>query len=343
MKLNLIRYLYLIILLQYIIVSYFVGMGQPRFNRGQVEAGVQSGVKTEVKAEIAGKFSLRLFGYTSADSLVQVLGVRTYAQGTSDRTGYFLFKDITIALEAKEICISAIDTERRSSFPLCIALPNTVPDKVGAGKPTEIGPLLLSPTLSLSSANIWQNQQAGLSGMTIPESEVTVSFFEVSANTQNSAADAEVGHDFFAHLPASASLFSLVPKAFAAEVPILTAKADRKGRYSVNLPSSKSQTYRVFAKAVYKDSLTPKSQTLTYDIGAVTDYFVRFILPYLVLYLVIITLLIILIYYAWTNKRVRAYLKRWYRRFIEKRLTPFAVRRYLQLKRLLYNFRQYLS
>src|SRR3989338_961910 len=138
------KLIYLIILLQYIIVSYFVGMGQPRFNRGQVEACVQSGVKTEVKAEIAGKFSLLLFGYTSADSLVQVLGVRTYAQGTSDRTGYFLFKDISIALEAKEICISAIDTERRSSFPLCIALPNTL-------KPTEIGPLLLSPTLSLSS------------------------------------------------------------------------------------------------------------------------------------------------------------------------------------------------
>ena len=134
-----------------------------------------------------------------------------------------------------------------------------------------------------------------------------------------------------------------ITKVYAAEVPVLTAKADRKGRYSVNLPSSKSQTYRVFAKAVYKDSPTPKSQTLTYDIGAVTDYFVQFILPYLVLYLVIIILLIILIYYAWTNKRVRAYLKRWYRRFIEKRLTPFAVRRYLQLKRLLYNFRQYLS
>ena len=302
-------------------------MGQPRFNRGQVEAGVQSGVKTEVKAEIAGKFSLRLFGYTSADSLVQVLGVRTYAQGTSDRTGYFLFKDITIALEAKEICISAIDTERRSSFPLCIALPNTL-------KPTEIGPLLLSPTLSLSEANIWQNQQAGLSGMTIPESEVIVSFFEVSDELQNNNLRVLENTGPAAHsylnsrvLPldspkitqhARTPLLGLpdlaspvfITKVYAAEVPVLTANADRKGRYSVNLPSSKSQTYRVFAKAVYKDSPTPKSQTLTYDIGAVTDYFVQFILPYLVLYLVIITLLIILIYYAWTNKRVRAYLKR---------------------------------
>lgn len=320
------KILYLIILLQYIIVSYFVGISQ-------VEAGVQSGTKTEVKAEIAGKFSLRLFGYTSADSLVQVLGVRTYAQGTSDRSGYFLFKDISVAKEAREICISAIDTERRSSFPLCIALPDTV-------KPAEIGPLLLSPTLSLSEANIWQNQQAGLSGMTIPESEVTVSFFEVS-----DAAEARVGHGVQENAgpAASASLFSLVPKAFAAEVPVLTTKADRKGRFSVNLPSSRSQTYRVFAKAIYKDSPTPKSQTLTFDIGAITDYFVQFVLPYLILYLIIVVLLIILIYYAWTNKRIRAYLKRWYRRFIEKRLTPFAVRRYLLLKRLLYNFRQWLS
>ena len=231
------KLIYLIILLQYLIISYFVGISQ-------VEAGVQSGVKTEVKAEIAGKFSLRLFGYTSADSLVQVLGVRTYAQGTSDRTGYFLFKDITIASEAKEICISAIDTERRSSFPLCIALPNTV-------KPTEIGPLLLSPTLSLSEANIWQNQQAGLSGMTIPESEVIISFFEVSdSDTQRAGPVAA----------ASAFSFPFIPSVFAAEVPILTAKADRKGRYSEICQAVNPKLTVSLPKRFIKTALHPKAK-----------------------------------------------------------------------------------
>src|SRR3990167_1104012 len=132
-------------------------------------AWAESGSEIRVNAPIEADSFLHLWGYTAPDSIVQLLGIRTYAHTSANRSGYFLFDEIPIAKQAKEVCISSIDSERRVSFPQCINIPK--------GKNSEIGPLFLSPTLSISHRVIYTKTAAYASGRTIPNQKVEVSLF----------------------------------------------------------------------------------------------------------------------------------------------------------------------
>lgn len=301
------KYLYLITILIYLYISI----------TASPVAALESGAKTEIKALIPAKTFLRIFGYTAPNALVQATSIRVFAQTSSDRTGYFQINELPVSEQAKELCLTTIDAQRRTGFPLCINIPET-------DLPAEIGPLLLSPTLSLSIPIIWQNQTAYLSGQTIPETEVVVSFFEVPVT--NLAFNL------------TSRLSKLVRfQAWAFDLPILTTTSDTKGNYSTNLPSSKAVGYRVFTKAVYKNSPTPKSQTLIFSIGAIINYFYRYILPWILFILMIILASSWTVAYEVKTKKGRVAL----RRFNEKRLKPFAVRAALSLRRIWYNLREW--
>lgn len=277
----------------------------------------ESGAKANIKALIPAKTDIRLFGYTAPNSIVQAQGIRTFAQTSSDQSGYFLINPLPVAYEAKEVCLTTIDALRRTGFPICYPIPDT-------DKPSEIGPILLSPTISLSKGKLVQKEIAQATGMTIPNSEVTISFFEI----YNSSVTEK-----FAKVIAQV----LNPTVEAADLPKIAGFSDKKGNFSINLPTQKAIAYRVFAKAFYKKLPTPKSQTLSFSIEEITKVWLSNTLPILLLFLFILIISIVLA----IKERRDKWIENWAIALTEKRLEPFAVKTHLRLRRIWYNFREY--
>ena len=281
--------------------------------------GVESGAKTTVKATIPYETDIRIYGYTSSYSLVQAESYRVFAQTTSEGDGYFLFNAIPISAEAKEICLTTIDSEKRIGLPLCIKIPSS-------STPSEVGPLLLAPTISLSSGlPILEQQKIAALGKAIPNTEVVVSFFEIPKNT------------LVSHISSFlADIFT--PSVEAADLPRISIKSDKKGNFSINLPTYKPVGFRVFAKAFYREQPSIKSQTLSFGINSIFEFWLRYIFPIFILLLLLICAIILFAIYERKTHKGKALLAV----FIESRLKPFAVRKYLRLRRLCYNCQQYL-
>ncbi|MBI3955039.1 hypothetical protein HY338_01235 [Candidatus Gottesmanbacteria bacterium] len=277
----------------------------------------QSGGQTKISATIPAKTSIKIFGYTSPDAIVQVTSVRVFGQTISDKTGYFEFNDVAISAEALEICLSTYDSDKRVGLPFCLSVPNIISRK-------EIGPLLLSPTLSLSSTKIWQNQKVHAEGKTIPNQQVEVSFFEISPKTLSQKISNYIVRLFNYHVLAS-------------DLPILSITSQRNGTFNFNLPTSRAIAYRVFVKAIFKDKPTLKSQTLTYSIGSSFSYFMTYILPWFILIMTLLILSTGTYVYDMKTHRVRKALGN----VIEKRWKPFVIKINLRSRRLMYNFRDY--
>ena len=302
-------YLYLIIILLLLSISFIPFHGV---------LAVQSGGQSKINAAIPAKTSIKIFGYTSPDSTVQVNAVRVFGQTNSDKTGYFEFREVAISAEALEICVNTIDSDKRTGFPFCFRLPDNL-------NVIEVGPLLLSPTVSLSSTKIWQNQKVHAEGKTIPNQPVEVSFFEISPKTLSQKISNYI-----------AILFN--NQAIAAELPILSTTSQRNGSFSFNLPTSRAIAYRVFIKAAYKDKPTLKSQTLTYSIGSNFSFFMIYILPWFILIMTLLMLASTTYAYDVKTHRIRKVMGK----FIETRWKPYVIRLNLRYRRLMYSFQEYL-
>lgn len=300
------RYIYLNIALLLLFVSL-----------SSVVSAAESRKGTSIKALIPARVDIRIFGYTAPNAIVQATGVRVFAQVSSDVKGYFLIDPLSVSQEAKEVCLTTIDNQGRAGFPLCISLPEQ-------DKPTEIGPLLLSPTLSLSSGSIWQDQTAAASGQTIPNTVVDISFFEA-----NNTMKAKI----------STSLVQkIVHPAQAMGLPLLTTKSDRKGNFSVSLPTWKASFFRIFAKSYYNKAPTHKSLTISFTIGRFIEYWKKHTLPILLQCLILLNIFIAYICIEYKTKKGRLL----FAKFNETRLKPFVVKTHLQLVRLRYNLQDYL-
>ncbi|MBI2616693.1 hypothetical protein HYW55_01005 [Candidatus Gottesmanbacteria bacterium] len=259
------------------------------------------------QALIPIKTTLHVFGYTAPYSIVQATGIRVFAQTSSDRIGYFEIAQLPLSYETVDICLSTIDGLGRVGFPLCIKAPDE-------NEPTDIGPLLLSPTISLSAGIIWERQQVSATGQTIPNSQVEISFFEATP-------DELVG--------------KFVKEAYAFGLPLLTGKSDSRGYYSVNLPTVKSSQFRVFTKSFYYGLPSPKSHTLSFSVGWIIYYWLLYIFPKLMLILLVTVGMAYLVYREKKTRSIRI----WAVYFNETRLIPFEIRTRLQLKRIWYNLR----
>lgn len=286
-----------------------------------VSASYQSGAGTKVTANIPSKVDLRIYGYTAPFSIVQASSIRVFAQVSSDKTGYFMIDPLSVSNEAREICLTTIDSEHRSGFPVCIGLPNL-------DKPTEIGPILLAPTLSITNNQIIQLQknQGQATGATIPNSDLEISFFDNSATG----------------LPRGKAGLTLIPPVEAKSIPKISASTDKNGSFSINLPAARASSYRISAKAFYLPpagetgkSPTPNSQTLAYTVTSYTSYWLKNILPRIIFLLLFMLSLLAFIW--WEIKTGKGRLA-WVQ-FIETRWKPFVVRSYLTRRRIWYNFR----
>ncbi len=190
-----------------------------------------------------GEFQFSLFGYTSPKALVTIEGMGIYDQTSADVRGYFEFHNRFSPLSPREACLSAKDQFGRITSPTCIP---PFPIRYNAN----IGPVLLPPTVSLNSANYYQGDEVKLSGQSIPNTEVTFSTFidEKKSFTQYLSS-------IISPKPVEAFTF-----------PQLTSKSDEKGNFSLSIPSSRPEFFRLFAQTSYDNSQSPESIKLNIKI-----------------------------------------------------------------------------
>lgn len=119
--------------------------------------------------EVVKRFKPRVFsiyGYGPINSEVYLKGFGVSEKTSTNSNGLFRFESIySYSSFYPELCIQLIDSKRRSTQPSCIpAFP------IGGIIPQEVGPLLLSPSISIS-----QNK---IDGQTIPNADVFIHLYK---------------------------------------------------------------------------------------------------------------------------------------------------------------------
>ena len=70
---------------------------------------------------------------------------------------------------------------------------------------------------------------------------------------------------------------SLSMSVYAYSIPEISAETDNFGNYSITLPSSKIESFRVFAQSNVNNEITPKSNTIRVKILPIWMYFIMFL------------------------------------------------------------------
>lgn len=191
-----------------------------------------------------------LYGYTSPYARVVIQNPGIHSEEYADEKGYFVFEYLFLALFREDICIVAHDTNKVSTPPMCIPPPD------GETTTRTIGPVLLPPSAQISNGNAYVGDTVTFVGQTIPNVDVKLSMFtdEMQAGKK----------------------LSLIPSAYAYTLPQLDLRSNKKGEYSLTLPTASSQFMRMFTRSIYEGNSTPKSTTLILDIFPIWMLLFRF-------------------------------------------------------------------
>jgi hypothetical protein len=183
--------------------------------------------------------ALIIYGYGPKQAEVTLKGFGVSEKTISDDSGLFIFGGIySLTPKYPELCVQAVDNEKRVTQSSCIpALPD---DSL---IPLEVGPILLSPTISVSDNKVEEGQEVILSGKTIPSSNVNV---------------------FLAKKENNFNRLSFVKETYAYTLPELTIKANSDGEYNITLPTTDSAEYTIFTSSKFGGDLTNKSNTLDF-------------------------------------------------------------------------------
>ncbi|MDP1760523.1 MAG: hypothetical protein Q8L01_03735 [Candidatus Woesebacteria bacterium] len=202
-----------------------------------------------------GSPKMVIYGYAPSDSNVLLNGIGVSSNTQADSTGYYLFDAVyTYDFSYPEICIQAIDEKKRTTQPTCIPpLPAT--ELVAY----EVGPVLLSPTISLSQNSIVKRGQASMEGKTSPNKEVNI-YIAKKENRAN---------------------FSLVPIANAYTIPMFQTKSDKDGDFTFSLPTVDSSSYKIFVSGRFGDNLSAKSNTLTFVVMSRVEFFINWLIGWI--------------------------------------------------------------
>jgi hypothetical protein len=219
-------YLYLSLL-----ISIYLYLSQ--FISNNIAGAKTTSYETSVSAFI-GEYRFTLFGYTSPKALVTFQGLGIFDQTYADETGYFEFKNRFSPFSPREACLTAQDQLGRLTNPVCLP-PFPVNYNV------TIGPVLMPPTLSLDKSDYWVGDEIILSGQSIPESNISLSTF----TDENK---------------------NLISQVYAFSLPKLETQTDKKGNFSIALPSSSAKKIRLFAQTKFQNEDSPKSVNLTLKI-----------------------------------------------------------------------------
>ena len=218
-----------------------------------------------------------IYGFTSPNSKVELSNSEVYDMTYSDNTGYFIFnKTLLPKAEISDLCLNSIDNNSRQTTPTCFSPPPKT------NYHTDIGPILLPPTITLEESNINPNSTVLTSGQSIPNSQVSLSFYKI-----NDSAKA------FSLFP---NLIALIkPKSVLAySLPSVTATTDEFGNFSLNLPTAYASNYRLYATTRFDNNYSPKSNTLIYVLPSLFYLFLQqhkyliFLIPSILLALIIL-------------------------------------------------------
>jgi hypothetical protein len=176
-----------------------------------------------------------IFGHTSPNSKVELTGINIYSLTFSQKNGYFEFNKIILPKNPSELCLQSKDHHGRSSTLVCI------PPPPATNYHTDIGPIILPPTISLEQDKINPNSTVITSGQSIPNSPLTIFFYKVNDTAKS--------------FPKAALAYSLPP---------LKTVSDDNGNYSLNLPTAYSSNYRLYTSVEYDGNNSPKSNSLLY-------------------------------------------------------------------------------
>ena len=234
----------------------FLYLNPPPESQGTV-AGIKSQSTDIVNSAFIGEFKFSLFGYTSPYAVVSFEGMGIFDQTTANKVGYFEFNNRFSPISRREACLNSKDQFGRLSSPVCLP-PFPVDYNVS------IGPVIMPPTVSLDKTDYFMGDQVMLSGQAVPNTEVNLSVFGQDKDSRGLLAD----------------FHGLVRPVEAFTFPELTAKTDSKGNFSINLPSSTPEKFRLFAQTNFKKSISPNSVKLSLDILPVWMVIVKFFLFY---------------------------------------------------------------
>jgi hypothetical protein len=205
-----------------------------------------SGIKTTSNESLVwasiGEHRFTLFGYTSPYALVTFSGLGIFDQTTADENGYFIFKNRFSPFSPREACLTAQDQFGRLTSPLC--LPPFPTDYN-----VEIGPVIMPPTLSLDKNEYWVGDEVVLTGQSVPNSQIDLSFYSQNTN--------------FTPVNFLAKIF---PKVFAESPNKLQSVTDSHGNFSINLSLSQAQKIKLFTQVNFQQKNSPESRKLTVNI-----------------------------------------------------------------------------
>lgn len=217
-----------------------------------------------------GENRVTIFGFCSPDSQVELSSVSVFDVTRSDSEGNFVFDRTFLPPNPSDLCLSFIDALGRRSQPVCI------PPPPPQNYHTDIGPILLPPTLSLESEIISPNTTSVASGQSIPNSQIDIYLYQ-SKN--------------------QAPVFP-VKEALALALPILSTQTDSLGNYSFNLPTAYSSDFRLYTSTVLDQFPSPKSNTLVFSLPSLWSIFWAqngWLIATLVIFVFTLTLLFYLI------------------------------------------------
>jgi len=200
---------------------------------------------TIVTASI-GENRFTIDGYTSPNSKVELTSPKIFLTTQSDSEGYFLFDETILPRDSSELCFTSLDANSRRTTPICIPPPPTT------NYHTNIGPIILPPTISLDQDKIKPNSTIITSGQGIPNSNINIYFYKVS--------------DQAVSFPKEVQAYSL---------PSISVTSDKDGFFTLSLPTAYSSNYRLYAAAKFDDNYSPKSNTLIYILPSLFYIFLQ--------------------------------------------------------------------
>jgi len=203
-----------------------------------------------------GIYRFTLFGYTSPEALVSLQGMGIVDETIANSQGYFEFNNRFSPFSPREACLTSRDQFGRLSAPVCLPPFPTRYD-------VRIGPVLMPPTLSFDKNDYFMGDEIVLSGQGIPNTDVDFSVF------------IDDKQSFVKYLT---KLFSFPKPAYALTFPKFTTESDADGNFSLSIPSSNPDIYRLFAQSFFQKEISPKSNTLNVKILPIWMLIIKFLL-----------------------------------------------------------------
>ena len=274
------------ILLTFLLVLIPLQLGFLYLKNPLESSGTVAGIKSQsvdiINSAYIGEFRFSLFGYTSPYAMVTFEGMGIFDQTTANNKGYFEFNNRFSPFSKREACLSSKDQFGRLSSPVCLP-PFPINYNIS------IGPVIMPPTVSLDKKDYFMGDQVMLSGQAVPNTDVKLSVFgedgkmnELIAKENVIPAEAGIQTNYrldpLLQGDDKSNIFFFIRPVEAFTFPELTAKSDDKGNFSINLPSSTPNKFRLFGQTNFKKSISSNSVKLSLDILPVWMIVVKFFL-----------------------------------------------------------------